>query len=475
MKENIKTKIVCTIGPSSWDRSVLKKLIDAGMTVARINASFADAEEIKRVTHEIRSVSRDVAVMLDLKGHKIRISDFAEPIQVQKGDRVTINCMPDDRHIYVSYPNLYRDVNIGSKILIDDGKVHLEVEKIEGTLIHTVALNNGVIKRLKTVNVPGSYLHFDTLTDKDKNDIKAGIESNVDFIAGSFIRDLRDVNAIKERLEGTNIEVIAKIEDPLGVSNFDEILQNVYGIMIARGDLGVEIPYQKVPILQKEFIAKCKSLGKPVIVATHMLESMVSNPAPTRAEVNDVANAVFDRADAIMTSAETSTGMYPIEAVEVMNRISNEVEMYMEVNSLYEDDVSLICKSNCKEDESSVSRALAISKAAYQATLDLKVDCIIVFTKTGFSARMLSRYDLKVPIYAFTPNESVSKKLLLSRGVYPYHIQDLPNSRDEAIKYVLEYAKKNRIVGKNKYILIVIGSKLFQGSPVSTLEIQKID
>lgn len=470
----IKTKIVCTIGPSTWDPEIIKKLVKLGMRVARINASFADADEIIRVTNLIRSITNDVAIMLDLKGHKLRISDFPNPIEVKEGDLFILDTQPNNEHVYINYDKLHEDLPIGSKILIDDGKIQLKVTDIKNTKIYTTVLNNGIIKRLKTVNIPGVYLNFDPLTEKDKKDIDAGIKVGVDFIAGSFIRDINDVNAIKDKIKNTNIQIIAKIEDPLGVKNFDEILQNVYGIMIARGDLGVEIPYEEVPILQKEFITKCKNIGKPVIVATHMLESMTTNPRPTRAEVNDVANAIFDGADAIMTSAETSTGQYPVEAVEVMHNVALKIENYVSENTNIQNNLNLIKLANPQNDADAISRALSVAKSSIDCYKTIEASSILVFTKTGLTARLISRYNPKVPIYAFTPNLNVFKNLLLSKGIYPYHCENLPTNRDDAIKYIINLAKNNKIVSIGDRIVIVIGSYMFNQINTTVLELQTI-
>jgi pyruvate kinase len=472
MENKVKTKIICTIGPSTWDPNVLKELINHGMTVARINASFADADEIKRVTKLIRSLSDKVAVMLDLKGHKIRISDFGDPREVRAGDELILDTNPHTEHIGVSYENLHKDISVGAKILIDDGKIHLTVTKVEGTKIYTKVLNSGLLKRLKTLNVPGTYLSFDPLTEKDKQDIQAGIEAGVDFIAGSFVRDVNDVNAIKERIIGTNIEIIAKIEDPLGVKNFDSILQNVYGIMIARGDLGVELPYEEIPLLQKEFIKKCRSVGKPVIVATHMLESMTANPAPTRAEVNDVANAIFDGADAIMTSAETSTGQYPIEAVRIMQKVASFIELHTKYEEYQttNDKISFYNQKNFDD----ADRAITIAKAGAQACETMNIQSVIVFSKTGFTARILRQFNIKQPIYAFTLSEDWARKLALSKGIYAYTIPSLSQNRDEAIQQVINHAKSIGIIKSGDLIAIAIGSQIFAGVNTSTLDLLRV-
>ncbi len=469
-----KTKIVCTIGPATWDENVLKTLIDTGLTVARINASFADAAEIKRVTALIRSLSDRVAVLLDLKGHKIRVSDFGDPIQLEAGQDFILDTNPDSEHVSVSYENLHKDIAVGASILLDDGKVHMQVKAIEGTKIICIVKNTAELKRLKTVNVPGTRLSFDPLTEKDKVDIQAGVECDVDLIAGSFVRDVEDVRAIKERIEGTDIGIIAKIEDPLGVRNFDEILENVYGIMVARGDLGVEIPYEQVPILQKEFIKKCNILGKPVIVATHMLESMTNSPAPTRAEVSDVANAVFDGTDAIMTSAETSTGAYPVEAITTMAKVSLNVEKMSESKS-YDDNAETILKYNGKESNAFTRSSIAIAKATAEACRNLPIAAIIVLSKGGFTARMIARHHLKQPIYTYVRKEKAAKQLALTHGVSAKLLESQDQDRDSAIKRIIAEAKSDGAVKPGDLVAVTIGSLAFVDTHASILDIQTVE
>jgi pyruvate kinase len=469
----IRTKIVCTIGPATWEPKILQILIDHGMTVARINASFADAAEIIRVTKLIRELSDQVCVMLDLKGHKIRVSDFGEPKQLTAGEELILSTDPKSEHISISYPDLHKDMHIGGHILIDDGKIRLEVIKIEGTEITCRVLNNAVLKRLKTVNVPGTYLSFDPLTEKDKVDIGAGVEAGVDLIAGSFVRDLNDVIAIRDRIGDSDIGIIAKIEDPLGVKNFDEILENVYGIMVARGDLGVELPYEQIPVLQKEFVKKCRSYGKPVIVATHMLESMTSNPAPTRAEVNDVANAIYDDTDAVMTSAETSTGQYPIETISVMHNIAKYIEPRTEIKE-YDLDSDLIKQYNFKVSDDIADRAIAIAGATVDACQTLDVKSVIVVSKGGFTARLISRQNIPQPIYAFTETVQASRRLAMSKGIYADMIPELSTDRDIATKQIIAHAKNEGLVAEGDLVALVIGSQMFSGVNASTLELQRI-
>jgi pyruvate kinase len=291
------------------------------------------------------------------------------------------------------------------------------------------------------------------------------------MIAGSFVRDKADVDAIKERIEGTDIEIIAKIEDPLGVKNFDEILENVHGIMVARGDLGVEVPYQQVPVLQKEFIRKCNAVGKPVIVATHMLESMTASPAPTRAEVSDVANAIADGTDAIMLSAETSTGQYPVEAVNTMASIGLYMEPMAKVKT-YENDLAQIREYNKKNDDDLAASAVAIAKAAAEACQNLPVKAVIVLSQGG--ARMLSRHMIEQPIYAFVPSERVARKLGFTRGVYATAFDYSGEDRDYVVKAIISEAIKDKIIEEGDLVAIVIGAQVFSGTEASMLELHKV-
>jgi pyruvate kinase len=471
----LKTKILCTIGPATWERDVLDKIIHNGMTVARINASFADEAEIKRVTSLIREINQDVSVLLDLKGHKIRVSDFGEPIEVEQGQELILSTDPNYSGISISYENLHNDINVGDRILIDDGKVQLLVKEIRGQEIICECQNKGVIMRLKTVNVPGVKLSFDPLTEKDKVDIQAGIEAGVDFIAGSFVRDVNDIYAIKERIATTDIEVIAKIEDPLGVRNFDSILQEVYGIMIARGDLGVEIPYEEVPPLQKQFIEKCNLVAKPVIVATHMLESMTKSPTPTRAEVSDVANAIYDGTDAIMLSAETSTGSYPIEAVDVMNKVSHKIQPMLKTR-VYEDDIAQVLELNKRDvnDNFAIS-AISITKGLYEISKNIDLKAVLVLTKTGFTARLISRLVLPYETYAFVPTRNVARKLNLTGRINPFIIENLGESRDLTMSEIVEYSKNKGIIAEGDFVAIVIGSRIFSGKSASIIELKKVN
>lgn len=321
MGNQAKTKIIATIGPSCWSEDVLRKMVNNGMTAARINASFADFAEMERVANLLRSISPEVTLILDLMGHKIRVTGFDQDITLNAGDEITLvseNSAASANTIKVTYDTLCDDVTRGTKILIDDGQIILQVKDIQGEQVISTVLYGGTLKRRKTVNIPGVHLRFPALSEKDRSDIKSAIEIGYDYVCGSFVRDEHDVELLQNELAGSSIKLIAKIEDYEGVQNFDKILEKVDAIMIARGDLGVELPIEQVPNIQREFIKKSRQTGKPVIVATQMLESMRENIRPTRAEVSDVSTAVMEGADAVMLSAETSTGKYPAESVEMM-------------------------------------------------------------------------------------------------------------------------------------------------------------
>ena len=336
--DNKKTKIVCTIGPASESEEKLEELMKLGMNVCRLNFSHGDhAEHLERINtiKRVRKrLGKHVAIMLDTKGPEIRIGTFKDgmTVNIEAGQPFTFtsrDIVGDESIVSVSYANLPKDVEIGSRILIDDGLVEFIVDDIDGTEIHTKAVNYGEIKDRKGLNAPSIKINLPALTDKDISDIKFGVENDIDFIAASFIRKADDVLAIREILEehgGQNVHIISKIESEEGVENLDEIIELSDGIMVARGDLGVEVSNERVPLVQKDMIRKCNMVGKPVITATQMLDSMIRNPRPTRAEVNDVANAILDGSDAIMLSGETAAGKYPAEAVETMNRISRHIE-----------------------------------------------------------------------------------------------------------------------------------------------------
>lgn len=457
-----KAKIVCTIGPSSWDEKTLKELSDAGMTMARINGSFADFAELERVSTAIRRVAPKTVIMLDTMGHKIRVTGFEEDIKVKDGDKLIL--MPDTNHkvlsgyIATTYPELYRYVTKGNRILIDDGNIILEVEEISGKEVHCKVIAGGVIKRRKTVNIPGVHLEFPGLSQKDKDDIKFAIEKNFDVISASFIRNKEDALLVKEAIGESKVKMIAKVEDWEGVEKFDEILEVADGIMVARGDMGVELPIEKVPILQKEFVRKCREKGKFVIVATQMLESMKENPRPTRAEVTDVANAVLDGADMLMLSAETSTGKYPVQAVEMMNTIIKEVERIHKTEILD-------TNTEASDETDSICRTIAtLSK-------ELKLKGVIILSKTGKTVASLSRHRIKSQIWAVTDNPLLVKQVNLFYGTEGVYVNSFLTHRDDVIKQVVGVVYSHGNLDLNDKVAIISGSSIYNKSLNSILEI----
>ena len=410
-----KTKIICTIGPASENEKMLRKLILAGMNVMRLNFSHGDFEEhggrIKTVRKLSKELNKNIAILLDTKGPEIRTGDFVGgKTEFKKGQVVTI-CQEDiegtsDRFT-ITYKELYQDVNPGSFILVNDGQVELLVDHVDGTKIVCVCANDGIVKNKRGINVPGIKLGFDYLSKRDIDDLKFGCLQPFNYVAASFVRRAQDVFDIKKLLienDRPDIQVIAKIENKEGVENIDEILNIADGIMIARGDLGVEVPAEDVPLIQKNIISKCKDMGKIVITATQMLESMQTNPRPTRAEVSDIANAIFDGTDAIMLSGESAAGQYPQESVMTMSRIALKTEQSLDYETLHRQAVLTAAKDT--------SEAICMSVA--EIASKFQVEAIIAFTESGFTARKMSRYRPEARIIAATPNIDTSNSFISS-------------------------------------------------------------
>ncbi|RAK21261.1 pyruvate kinase [Anoxybacillus vitaminiphilus] len=454
-----KTKIVCTIGPASESVEKLVQLIEAGMNVARLNFSHGNYEEhgmrIKNIREAAKLTGKTVAILLDTKGPEIRTHNMENgAIELKEGSEVVISMeevLGTPEKFSVTYAGLIDDVTAGSKILLDDGLIGLEVLSIdkEKGEIKTKVLNSGVLKNKKGVNVPGVCVNLPGITEKDAQDIIFGIEQGIDFIAASFVRRASDVLEIRELLEMHNalhIQIIPKIENQEGVDNIDEILEVADGLMVARGDLGVEIPAEEVPLVQKELIKKCNALGKPVITATQMLDSMQRNPRPTRAEASDVANAIFDGTDAIMLSGETAAGCYPVEAVKTMHRIALRTEQALQYRDLL--------TQRTKQSGTTITDAIGQSVA--HTALNLDVAAIVTPTVTGYTARMISKYRPKAPIVAVTSDEAVSRKLALVWGVYS-KVAPQANSTDEMLDVAVESAVETGIVKHGDLVVITAG------------------
>ena len=451
-----KTKIICTIGPSSERKDVLRELILAGMNVARLNFSHGTHEEHEKRIIAIREVEKElkanVAVMLDTKGPEIRIGTFKNgKVYLKKGQKFSLKTYPcegDETGVYVDLKQISEILKKGDRVLIADGLIELLVDEIKGEEIICTVNNEGELGSKKGVNLPGKIVPLPSVTDKDKEDIIFGIKMGVDFIAASFVRKAQDVIAIRKILEengGQDIQIIAKIENQEGVNNIDEIIKVADAIMVARGDLGVEIPVEEVPIVQKKIIEKCNKAGRPVITATQMLDSMIRNPRPTRAETTDVANAILDGTDAIMLSGETAAGDFPVEAARMMAKIAEKVEESIKVDEVTSGRQRII-----------KTVTDAISHATYTIARDLCAAAIITSTKSGYTARMVAKFRPQAPIIAVTPKEKVLKTLQIVWGVYPIKINEVI-STDEMFREAISGALSSGIIKKGDLVVITAG------------------
>ncbi len=454
-----RTKIVCTLGPASEDKEIFKKLVENGLNVARLNFSHGDHEEqLARINmvKEVRAeLGAPVAILLDTKGPEIRTGKFSvEVVNLVEGQEFTLytdqNKLGDQNGCAVSYMGLPNDVVAGNTILIDDGLVGLEVISTTETEVKCKVLNAGPVKNHKGVNVPNVSIQLPAVTEKDIADIKFGIENGVDFIAPSFIRKAADVLEVRKVLEDNgahDIHIISKIENQEGVDNLDEILNVSDGLMVARGDLGVEIPTEQVPLVQKEMIEKCNIVGKPVITATQMLDSMIRNPRPTRAETTDVANAIFDGTDAIMLSGETAAGKYPVEAVKTMASIAFAAEEYTDYAA------KMASRSKSSVDD---SVTFAVSHATVTTANELNASAIVTATSSGFTARKVSKFRPKCPIIAATTTEKIRRQLALVWGVYSIKIGEA-RSTDEVFDLSVNGAKDAGYLKKGDLAIITAG------------------
>lgn len=467
-----KTKIVCTIGPATESKEILEKLSDAGMNVMRLNFSHGDFKEHQSRVDNLRAVmkktDRRIAIMQDLGGPKIRIGDFANGlITLKEGQTFTLTTeqvIGDENRVFVNYPLLPKEVKVGGYILLHDGKKKLEITNIKGNDVICKVLVGGEIKSKRGVNLPGAYLTISSITDKDRKDLEFGIKNKVDYIALSFVRRPSDIIELREILAKakSKAHIIAKIETPEALDNIDEIIDLADGIMVARGDLAIEIPAEDVPVAQKMLIEKCNEIGKPVITATQMLESMIKSPVPTRAEVSDVANAILDGTDAVMLSEETTLGDFPIEAVKVMTRVAARIEKEFAHDTHWVEEYT---NKNGVTD--------AVSSAVVRAANEVNAKFIVALTQEGFTARMISRYHPVQPIVAFTPNEKDANKLALSYGCTPIVIEKLSNFSD-VLTIVRQFALKNKLAVKGDRIVIAAGMPFGKSIDTNTMILEVI-
>lgn len=460
------TKIVATISDKRCEVEFIKQLFDVGMNVARLNTAHISTESAMTMINNVRAVSDSIAILVDTKGPEIRTRNIDEPINVKLGDIIKVkggDGQSNQEILYVSYEHIQRDVPVGNFILIDDGDLALEVIEQNADYLVCRVGNSGQIKNKKSVNTPGVSVDLPSISEKDVQFIEFAAKNDVDFIAHSFVRNKKDVLAVQEILDRYNsrIKIIAKIENLDGVNNIDEILEHAYGIMVARGDLGIEISAEKIPAIQRRLIRKAVQQKRPVIIATQMLHSMIDNPRPTRAEVSDVATAIYDRTDAIMLSGETAYGNYPVESVKVMSKIALEVEA-----------------SKDKRNDLPVPRldnetSAFLAEAAVLASKELKVKAIVTDTLTGKIARYIAAFRGALPVYAKCHNGRVKRELALSYGVFPSEIQSKKNKHKLIETSLLDLVERNLITDKDT--VVYVGGNFGVGGGTSFIEIASVE
>ena len=456
-----KTKIVCTIGPATKEVETLKKLILAGMNVARINFSHGNYEDQKVYIENIKKAREElnmpVALLLDTQGPEIRTGVLEQmPVNLKADDIFTLvneDIVGNNEKVSVTYKDLYKDIEIGTQILIDDGKIELEVIEIKGKDVVCKVTNGGMLGNRKSINLPGTHVNLPSLKEKDIQDLKDGCMADFDFVAASFVRSAEDVKSIRKVLDengGKNIQIISKIENQEGIDNLDEIIELSDGIMVARGDLGVEIPYYEVPIMQKKFIQKCNNAGKMVITATQMLESMTENPNPTRAEISDVANAIFDVTGAIMLSGESAMGKYPVKCVETMNEIATAVEQNIKYWKRF---------TRREHDLTDMNYEFNLSHSVTSTAMEMKAKAIFAYTETGNTPRMVASFLPSCPIYALTNNEKTYRQLSLSWDTTPILVKEKTKPND-VISAGIEEAKMKGYVQEGDIVVIAGGASI---------------
>lgn len=459
-----KTKIICTLGPAVDSPDVLEKLILAGMDVARINFSHGNykdqeprIENFKKVRDK---VGKSVALLLDTKGPEIRIGKFEnDRIELNVGDTFTLvneEILGNKEKVSITYKNLYNEVNVGTQILINDGLIKIEVSQIKGTDIICKVIDGGELTNTKSINIPGMPINLPSPTEKDIEDITFGIKAGFDYIAASFVRTAQDVLNIRKVLQensGEHIKIISKIENRQGIDNFDSILEVSDGIMVARGDLGVEIPMEEVPIYQKQFISKCNKAGKPVVIATQMLESMIHSPRPTRAEVSDVANAVYDMASCIMLSGESAVGEYPVECVKTMVKICESIEGSIKYWKRFRKK-----ERNCEIQDYEYN----LNYSTCSTAMDLCAKAIFAYTDTGRTAKMIAGFMPQCPIYVITSKKEIEKQLSMVWNISTILV-DTKDNIDDMIDEGIKIAKEKQYITEGDIVIIAGGASILAG------------
>jgi pyruvate kinase len=465
-------KIVCTIGPSSLAEGIIEQMARAGMDVARLNFSHGTHAEHRQAIERVRSVEarigKPIAILQDLQGPKIRLGTFVGDggVVLRRGDSfvlTTETVVGTAQRASISYRDFARDVKSGDRVLIDDGRIALEVEDVRGEDVACRVTTGGTVRDHKGVNLPRTALRLPILTEKDREDLQFGLRHGIDYVGVSFVRSGADLLEVREVINEfrSDVQVIAKLERPEALGRLDEILNATAGVMVARGDLGVEMPLEEVPIAQKEILRRARLARAPVIVATQMLESMITNLRPTRAEVSDVANAVLDGTDAVMLSAESATGAYPVEAVKVLDRIIRRTEAAFPPQTVN------------RSQRGEVSFPQAISDSASFAAQELKARAIVAFTQSGYTARLISQDRPPVPIVAFTPNERVRRRLALDWGVIPRLIKS-QTSIDQMVTDIEASLLADRSVRYNDILVIVGGAPLAVRGTVNLLKLHRV-
>jgi pyruvate kinase len=477
------TKIVATIGPASDSFESIKAIIDAGARVIRLNFSHGSADEQQVRYDRARKASVElgipVAVVQDLQGPKIRVGELQEPsIEIKGGEQLVITtdkCVGTAKRIGIDYPYLHEEIEVGARILINDGLISLTVDRIEETDIVCTIAEDGMLYPRKGVNLPGVPLrHLKSFTEKDARDLSFAFENNVDFIALSFVRSAADVESLRSYMKetfGRTIPIISKIEKPEAVSDIDRIIEVSDAIMIARGDLGVEVLPEEVPLIQKSVIRKCLAGGVPVITATQMLESMMHNPRPTRAETNDVANAVLDGTSAVMLSGETAAGEYPLQAVKTMKRIASLAERSDEFRRLVLNQINDLGQSKGQTKQSTTE---AVGLATRELALSIKASYIACFTHSGSTARLIAKFRPSLPLIAFSPISETVQRLALSWGVKPIQIQDL-DSVDALLAYAPHYLREKGYVVKGDTVVVTAGVPVGSSGKTNMIKVVEVE
>jgi pyruvate kinase len=447
-----RTKIVCTLGPSSATRDALRNLMDAGMNVARINFSHGTHEQhastIALVREVANEVGRPIAILGDLQGPRIRIGELAQPRELPDGSDLVLVPEGDESvagDVPVTYHNLAKDVHVGDRILINDGLIELVVLDVADTRVTARVLHGGLLSSHKGINLPGVQVSAPSITDKDREDVAFAVEQDLEYVALSFVRRAQDIAELREMI-GKPMLIVAKIEKDSALENIETIVSASDAVMVARGDLGVELPFEEVPYAQKRIIELCNRLGRPVITATQMLESMITHPRPTRAEASDVANAILDGTDAVMLSAETAAGQYPRLAVEAMTRIIHEIESKPQQWR----------RDSRRETDMAMSTEFAIAAAGRAAVTMLNAPAIIVFTKSGFSARVVASHRPSVPILVLTDIPKTFRQLALVWGVIPELVPHC-NTYDEMVRLALEAVQRRELARAGDRVVVTAG------------------